>query len=130
MIALVGDDGEVTVSTYEAEFDRVITVVPHRHGAMPFAVRITDGFVVVIDGPDLGWWTLGGDKIGNDGVGEAWEILQHLIGKGGIIRSGRRSCEFLSFDGGWVSGPHRDGVRTRRTKDRHFKPFREPVRHP
>ncbi|NJC21046.1 hypothetical protein BJ994_000122 [Arthrobacter pigmenti] len=58
MIALVGDDGEVTVSTHQAEFDRVITVAPHRRGAMPFVVSITDSFVVVIDGPDLGWWTL------------------------------------------------------------------------
>lgn len=33
LIALVGDHGEVTVSTEQAEFDRIATVTPHRRNA-------------------------------------------------------------------------------------------------
>lgn len=61
LIALVGDDGEVTVTTKRAEFERTATITPHHRGALPFELLITSGYVVVINGPDFGWWTFGGD---------------------------------------------------------------------
>lgn len=124
LIALVGDDGEVTVSTGRAAFDRTASVTPHRRGAMPFEVLITSGFVVVINGPDLGWWTFGGDYE-DDGVEEAQRVLEHLIVRGGTIRISRRAGELLDTDGSIVSGPHRDAVRTRRTKILRFPPYRQ-----
>ncbi|WP_258805922.1 hypothetical protein [Pseudarthrobacter sp. NS4] len=124
LIALVGEDGEATVSTEQAEFDRTVTVTPHRRGAIPFEVLITSGFVVVINGPDLGWWTFGGDYE-DDGVEEAQRVLEHLLIRGGTIRITRRASELLDTDGSIVSGPHRDAVRTRHTKNLHFTPYRQ-----
>lgn len=126
LIALVGDDGDVTVSTERAEFDRTATVTPHHHGTLPFDVLITSGYVVVINGPDFGWWTFGGDYE-DDGVNEAQTVLEHLIIRGGTIHITRRSSQLLDIDGGIVSGPHRDAVRTRRTNNLRFLPYRQPV---
>ncbi|MET1156398.1 hypothetical protein [Arthrobacter sp.] len=126
LIALVGDDGEVTVSTEQAEFDRIAMVAPHRLGAVPFEVLITTGFVVVINGPDLGWWTFGGDYE-DDGVEEAHRVLEHLIVRGGTIHITRRRSELLDADGNIVSGPHRDAVRTRQSTNLDFLPFRQYV---
>jgi hypothetical protein len=124
LIALVGDHGEVAVSTEQAEFDRIAAVTPHHRGAIPFEVLVTSGYVVVINGPDFGWWTFGGDYE-DDGVEEAQRVLEHLIIRGGTIRIIRRTGELLDTDGSIVSGPHRDAVRTRRTKNLRFLPYRQ-----
>ena len=124
LIALVGDDGDVTVSTERAEFDRTATVTPHHLGALPFEVLITSGYVVVINGPDFGWWTFGGDYE-DDGVEEAQRVLEHLIVRGGAIHITRRNGQLLDTDGSIVSGPHQDAVHTRRTNNLRFLPYRQ-----
>ncbi|NOJ60915.1 hypothetical protein [Arthrobacter sp. 260] len=123
VIALVGDAGNVTVSMVQAEFSHVIIVRPHRVGAMPFNLCVTPGFVVVLEGADLGWWTFGGDY-DNDGVIEALEVVEHLVLRGGTVRSTRHTSELLDSDGRSVSGPHRDGVRTRHTQTVEYLPYR------
>lgn len=123
VIALVGDAGNVTVSMVQAEFSHVITVRPHRVGAMPFNLRVTPGFVVVLEGDGLGWWTFGIDY-NNDGVIEALEVVEHLVLRGGNVYSTRHSSELRDSDGKTISGPHRDGVRTRQTQAVEHLPYR------
>lgn len=123
VIALVGDAGSVTVSTVQAEFSHIIAVWPHRTGAVPFSLNVTTGFVVVLQSPDLGWWTFGGD-FDDDGIDEAFRVVEHLVIHGGTIHSTRRSSELLDANGASVSGPHRDGVRTRHTQTVEFLPYR------
>jgi hypothetical protein len=84
---------------------------------------VTIGFVVVIQGSDLGWWTFGGDYE-DDGVNEAFKVIEQLVLRGGTVHSTRRSSELLDAEGNTVSGPHRDGVRTRRSKTARFLPYR------
>ncbi|GAA1114820.1 hypothetical protein GCM10009582_10240 [Arthrobacter flavus] len=123
VIALVGDAGNVTMSMIQEEFSHVIAVRPHREGAVPFNLSVTTGFVVVLEGSRLGWWTFGGDY-DNDGVSEAFEVVEHLVLHGGTIHSTRHSSKLLDSDGITVSGPHRDGVRTRHTQTAEYLPYR------
>ncbi len=123
LIALVGSDGEVYVTTDQPEFDRSLTVLPRRSGAMAFEVHIISGYLIVIDSDHLGWWTFGGDYI-SDGVAEAWKVIEQLVVRGGIVHSTRRFTQLLTPEGDVVSGPHSDGVRTRRTQDLHYTPYR------
>jgi hypothetical protein len=123
VIALVGDAGEVTVSMVQAEFSHIIAVQPHQVGAVPFSLNVTTGFVVVLQSPDLGWWTFGGD-FDNDGTNEAFRVVEHLVLRGGTVHSTRRSSELLDADGTSISGPHRDGVQTRHTHTVEFSPYR------
>lgn len=122
VIALVGDAGEVTVSMVQAEFSHVITVWPHRVGAVQFSLNITPGFVAVLQSSDLGWWTFGGD-FDNDGIDEAFRVVEHLVLRGGTVHSTRRSSELLNTEGTSISGPHRDGIRTRHTQTVEFLPY-------
>ena len=123
VIALVGDAGVVTVTMGQAEFSHIIFVRPHRAGAVPFNLNVTTGFVVVLESPNLGWWTFGGDLY-DDGVSEAFRIVEHLVLRGGTVHSTRRSSELLDPDGTRISGPHRDGVRTRHPQSVEFPPYR------
>lgn len=125
IIALVGGVGDVTVSTIQAEFSHSISVHPHRAGAVPFSVHVTAGFVVVLEFPDLGWWTFGGDY-DDDGTREAFRVVEHLVRHGGTVYSTRRGSELLDADGTSISGPHRDSVRTRHTRSAGFLPYRTP----
>lgn len=124
VIALVGKAGDVTVSTEQAEFSHVISLRPHRSGAVPFRINVTNGFIVVLEGPDLGWWTFGGDYE-DDGVNEAFKVIEQLVLRGGTVRSARRSSELLDTAGIRISGPHRDGIKTRRTKSVGYLPYHQ-----
>lgn len=123
IIALVRRSGDVTVSTEQAEFSHVISVRPNRSGAALFRVNVTNGFVVVIQGPDLGWWTFGG-AYEDEGVHEAFKVIEQLVLRGGTVYSTRRGSELLDAEGKTVSGPHRDGIRTRRPKTTRVLPYR------
>lgn len=123
LIALVGSDGEVDVATDQPEFDRSLTVRPRRSGAIPFKVHIISEYLIVIDSDRLGWWTFGGDYK-SDGIAEAWKVIEQLVVRGGIVHSTRRFSQLLTPEGDVVSGPHSDGVRTRRTQNLHYAPYR------
>lgn len=123
LIALVGSDGEVDVATVQPEFDRSLTVRPRRSGALPFKVHIISGCLIVINSDHLGWWTFGGD-FWPDGSAEAWKVIEQVVVRGGIVHSTRRSSQLLTPEGDVVSGPHNDGVRTRRTQDLYYPPYR------
>jgi hypothetical protein len=125
VIALVGSAGEVTVSMVQAEFSHIISVRPHRRGALPFNLNVTTGFVVVLESPHLGWWTFGGDY-DNDGTQEAFRVVEQLVLRGGTVHSTRGRSELLGAGGTSISGPHRDGVQTRHPKTVEFLPYRAP----
>lgn len=125
VIALVGNAGEVTVSMVQAEFSHTISVRPRRVGALPFNLNVTTGFVVVLESPHLGWWTFGGDY-DNDGTREAFEVVEQLVLHGGLVHSARGRSELLGADGTSISGPHRDGIRTRHPQTVEFLPYRVP----
>ncbi|WP_264355226.1 hypothetical protein [Pseudarthrobacter sp. MM222] len=123
LIALVGSDGEIDVATEQPEFDLSLTVRPRRSGSIPLKVHIISGHLIVVESHHLGWWTFGGD-FWSDGSAEAWKVIEQLVVRGGIVRSRRRSSQLLTPDGDVVSGPHRDGVRTRRAQDLYYPPYR------
>jgi hypothetical protein len=122
VIALVGDTGEVTVSTVQAEFSHVIAIQPLRKGAVRFNINVTTGFVVVLESPDLGWWTFGGN-FDDDGTIEAFRVVEHLVLRGGTVRSTRRSSKLFHADGSNISGPHKDGIRMRHSATAEFLPY-------
>jgi hypothetical protein len=121
VIALVGQAGDVEVSTVQAEFDRVVTVTPHRHGALPFEVLVIKDDSVVVTGDDFGWWDLGGD--GDDGLVEAFRVVSQFVVRGGSVRSTWRTCDLLDVDGAVVGGSYRDGVHRLRPRQLHFLPY-------
>lgn len=121
VIAMVGEAGDVGVSTVQAEFDRVVTVTPRRHGAVPFEVLVIKDDSVVVRGDDFGWWDLGGD--GDDGLVEAIRVVTQFVVRGGTVRSTWRTCELLGVDGAVVGGPYRDGVHRLRPRQLHFLPY-------
>jgi hypothetical protein len=121
VIALVGQAGDVEVSTVQAEFDRVVTVTPHRHGALPFEVLVIKDDSVVVSGDDFGWWDLGGD--GDDGLVEALRVVTQFVVRGGTVRSTWRTCDLLDVDGAVVGGSYRDGVHRLRPRQLHFLPY-------
>jgi hypothetical protein len=121
VIALVGQAGDVKVSTVQAEFDRVVTVTPHRHGAVPFEVLVIKDDSVVVRGDDFGWWDLGGD--GDDGLVEALRVVTQFVVRGGTVRSTWRKCDLLDVDGAVIGGSYRDGVHRLRPRQLHFLPY-------
>jgi hypothetical protein len=121
VIAMVGSAGDVEVSTVQAEFDRVVTVTPRRHGAVPFEVLVIKDDSVVVRGDDFGWWDLGGD--GDDGLVEALRVVTQFVVRGGTVRSTWRTCDLLDVDGAVVGGSYRDGVHRLRPRQLHFLPF-------
>jgi hypothetical protein len=121
VIALVGQAGDVEISTVQAEFDRVVTVTPHRHGAMPFEVLVIKDDSVVITGDDFGWWDLGGD--GEDGLVEVFRVVSQFVVRGGSVRSTWRTCDLLDVDGAVVGGSYPDGVHRLRPHQLHFLPY-------
>jgi hypothetical protein len=121
VIAMVGDAGDVEVSTVQAEFDRVMTVCPRRHGAVPFEVLVIKDDSVVVRGDDFGWWDLGGD--GDDGLVEALRVVTQFVVRGGTVRSTWRTCDLLDVDGAVVGGSYRDGVHRLRPRQLHFLPY-------
>jgi hypothetical protein len=121
VIALVGEAGDVEVSTVQAEFDRVVTVTPHRHGALPFEVLVIKDDSVVVTGDDFGWWDLGVD--GDDGLVEAFRVVSQFVVRGGSVRSTWRTCDLLDVDGAVVGGSYRDGVHRLRPRQLHFLPY-------
>jgi len=125
VITLVRGSGEVTVSMVQAEFSHIISVRPHRKGALPFNLNVTTGLVVVLESPHLGWWTFGGGY-DNDGTQEAFKVVEQLVLRGGTVHSTRGRSELLAADGTSISGPHRDGVRKRHLKTVEFLPYRAP----
>ena len=88
-----------------------------------FKVHIMGGYLPVISSDHLGWWTFGGD-VGSDGVAEAWKVIEQLVVRGSVVHSRRRSSQLLTPNGRLVSGPHSDGVRTWRTQDMYYPPYR------
>lgn len=102
----------MTVSIVQAEFSHIISVRPHRIGALPFNLNVATGFVVVLESPHLGWWTYGGDY-DNDGTQKAFKVVEQLVLHGGLVRSSRGQYELLDAHGTSISGPHQDGIRTR-----------------
>lgn len=115
----------MTVSMVQAEFSHLISVRPHRIGALPFNLNVTTGFVVVLESPHLGWWTFGGEYE-NDGTQEAFKVVKQLVLHGGLVhRTGGRSG-LLNADGTSISGPHRDGIRTRLPRTVEFLPYWAP----
>jgi hypothetical protein len=121
VVALVGEAGSVKVSTVQAEFDRVVTVTPHRHGAVPFEVLVIKDDSVVVSGDDFGWWDLGGD--GDDGLVEALRVVTQFVVGGGTVRSTWRTCHLLDVDGAVVGGSYRDGAHRLRPRQLHFLPY-------
>jgi hypothetical protein len=121
VIALVGQAGDVEVSTVQAEFDRVVTVIPHRHGALPFEVLVIKDDSVVVTGDDFGWGDLGGD--GEDGLAEARRVVTQFVDRGGTVRSTWRTCDLLDVDGAVVGGSYPDGVHRLRPHQLHFLPY-------
>jgi hypothetical protein len=121
LVALVGEAGDVVVSTVQAEFDRVVSVTPRRQGAMPFEVLVIKDDSVVVRGHDFGWWDLGGE--GDDGLVEAFRVVTQFVVRGGTVRSTRRSCDLLDVDGSVVGGSYRDGVHRLRPRRLHFLPY-------
>lgn len=122
IVALVGEHGAVSVATVQPEFDRVVSVTPRRRGAIPFSVLIIAGWNVVVEGEHLGWWTFGGE-FGDDGVAEAWAVIEQLVTVGGAVRTTWRTSELLDPVGRTVSGPHAGGRRLRARRV-HFVPYR------
>jgi hypothetical protein len=123
VIAMVGEAGDVEVSTLQAEFDRVVTVTPHRHGAVPFEVLVIKDDSVVVRGDDFGWWDLGGDGDGDDGLVEALRVVKQFVVRGGTVRSTWRTCDLRDVDGAVVGGSYRDGVHRLRPRQLHFLPY-------
>ena len=121
VVALVGEAGSDEVSPVQAEFDRVVTVTPHRHGAVPFEVLVIKDDSVVVRGDDFGWWDLGGD--GDDGLVEALGVVKQFVVRGGTVRSTWRTCDLLDVDGAVVGGSYRDGVHRLRPRQLHFLPY-------
>ncbi|MGY3263658.1 hypothetical protein [Frigoribacterium sp. 2355] len=121
VIATVGEAGDVKVSTVQAEFDRVLTVTPRRHGSLPFEVLVIKDDSVVVSGKDFGWWDLGGD--GDDGLVEALRVVTQFVVRGGTVRSTWRTCDLLDVGGAVVGGSYRDGVHRLRPRQLHFLPY-------
>ena len=121
VIAMVGEAGDVKVTTVQPEFDRVVTVTPHRHRALPFEVLVIKDDSVVVSGDDFGWWDLGGD--GDDGLVEALGVVKQFVVRGGTVRSTWRTCDLLDVDGTVVGGSYRDGVHRLRPRQLHFLPY-------
>jgi hypothetical protein len=85
VVAMVGQAGDVKVSTVQAEFDRVVTVTPHWHGALPFEVLVIKDDTVVVSGDDFGWWDLGDGAV----VGGSY--------RDGVHRLRPRQLHFLPY---------------------------------
>jgi hypothetical protein len=124
IVELVGPSGVVAVATFQAEFDRVVTLTPRRCGAMGFTIRIIGGGNVVLEGPLLGWWTFG-DSWDDDGAERAWRVIEQLVVRGGSVRHTWRSSELLDTDGRRISGPYREGLGRLRPQRVHFLPYWE-----
>jgi len=122
VVALVGATGDVTVATVQPEFDRVVTVVPHRSGALPFEVLVIRDASAVVTGDRFGWWDLGGE-IGDDGLTDALAVVTQFVVHGGSVRSTWRTCELLDPSGAVVGGPYRDGTHRLRPTRLHFRPY-------
>jgi hypothetical protein len=98
VVALVGQAGDVEVSTVQAEFDRVVTVAPHRRGALPFGVLvIKDDSVVVRGGTVRSTWRTC-DLLDVDGavVGGSY--------RDGVHRLRPRQLHFLPYVPGRAAG--------------------------
>ena len=121
VVALVGQAGDVEVSTVQTEFDRVVTVTPHRHRALPFEVLVIKDDSVVVSGDDFGWWDLSAD--GDDGLVEALRVVTQFVVRGGTVRSTWRTCHLLDVDGAVVGGSYRDGAHRLRPRQLHFLPY-------
>lgn len=103
----VGTDAQVATESPVAEFDCIVSVVPHVQGAVVMDVMVfgTELVVVWARSPRLGWWTFEGPAAQSD----SWAVIEQIVNGGGEVAWEKRASLF-SFRGSTVRLLGLDGV--------------------